>query len=617
MSQKAITPQHFLTIKTPIYHKWWRYEMQDVSFDYNRCIVRLGGSLYRLDSQTFEPVWHMQMPHNNDSNHTNTPLFAQTERLIFSKAVFNKERDEACICAIDAESGALAWSVRVPASTSTPHFDNGRLRYLQWDKDWHKQMVFLEPQTGREVQRVKLSAEHKRYTFHRAGQTQFTCEKKTTSNMYVLDWNTYPQLSEPILESQSIKHVLAAANRLYVLGYSRERKTNILSVIDGQTDEPIFQTDIPNDAPWLQGGSFTLPYVQALGGSEYVILTIRAKDDRKTVCFDVASGQANWWHTHNGFRSYTYTQRRLFLRDDQYEGKLAEVDIATGSISSYELPQPIKRRLISFGDFVRHGDSRRGYHVYHFDQSIERPVVEIDLDTVEQTYPIRNLKELVITELHPMELKEKRYYEAVEIAKQTGDFEQLYTVMCDVFELEFVHPATKEYIESTIHTEKIAGPMNLKGFATQYKNIASYHHYFDDETSPVDKYMPGLPIGSMTYGEEFYLFFESGRMIGAHHDSQWSEYFYDLWERCDRDVIGALQDYVNDYGVVTYSQFAEFIRICREEHGVTEQDEFEARMTFENYIAAVEKSCGSPYVDVEGDMIFSTTFDGFSSYFYD
>ena len=199
-----------------------------------------------------------------------------------------------------------------------------------------------------------------------------------------------------------------------------------------------------------------------------------------------------------------------------------------------------------------------------------------------------------------MTSKEKlqQFYKAAEAAQQTNKFEALYQTMCTVFKVKSIHHSVKHYIETTINTKKIPGVFTMKGFAEAYKSCGSIRHFYANKEISEDILLPAFYFAYESGGQEYYMFFESGRVLGPHHDSMWNEYFDTVYNRCKPDVQNALNVFQSIYGLstFTYIQFEKLQRILREQYGVHSDRDFYKNMVSKasgtaDFIAALRACC--------------------------
>jgi len=199
------------------------------------------------------------------------------------------------------------------------------------------------------------------------------------------------------------------------------------------------------------------------------------------------------------------------------------------------------------------------------------------------------------------ESKYQQFLDAVKTAQKSRNFNELYTTMCEVFQIASIHPAVKEYIESTIESEIIPSPLYCEGFAKSYKNVAPIVHYYGDDRIPKDKFLPAIQFAYSASGHEYYLFLESGAVVGRHHDPFWAEYFDDIFTKNSHNVDKALQKFLSIYGLTTftYTQFSKMQRICREEYGIDSPKKFPGILKGDDFVKILTE-CGK---DENGKII--------------
>ncbi len=163
--------------------------------------------------------------------------------------------------------------------------------------------------------------------------------------------------------------------------------------------------------------------------------------------------------------------------------------------------------------------------------------------------------------------------------------------MCEIFQIASIHPSAKEYIESTIDIEIITGPVYMEGFAKSHKGAVLFEHYYSDNKIPKDKLFPGIQFSHTLSGHEYYLFWESGQVVGAHHDSIWADYFDDIFIE-NYDIDKSLRKFLSIHGVTTftYTQFAKMQHICREDYGITTPKEFPGNLKGDDFVKILTES---------------------------
>lgn len=181
--------------------------------------------------------------------------------------------------------------------------------------------------------------------------------------------------------------------------------------------------------------------------------------------------------------------------------------------------------------------------------------LELDLSKVDfRPAPMRDL--LAGTTQSPLQKAlddlEKAVVTAQKDPKKLGN---LYKKMQRIFNCGPLAADTKAYIEATINTEKLPGPLFFDGFSAAVKTAETFDKLMG--VGPDDQLFPGLLVASETYGQYFYLMLETGRVVSAHHDSLFPEYGSDAWRKAVKKVKkdkkpAAFCRYMEDY----YSGFS-------------------------------------------------------------
>ncbi len=376
------------------------------------------------------------------------------------------------------------------------------------------------------------------------------------------------------------------------------------------------QVVVPKEGGWLGDGwelDRGMFYLVPADADGLVVLFLKQSGERKrraSAGFDVPGQKVLWRAEHERIRGYRSLYGCLwFSRDRAFDNRLCAVDPLTGEIT----PTSLKAGHLRVDGGMLWSSSQSFYEMSPPDAAAE--AIDVDLRDPALRCSVEQLADSLTGPTHPMEVKKRRYFEAVAAARETGRFEELYATMCEVFEVTAVHPAARTYIESTIDTEKVDGPLYLEGFATSYKGIGSYYSHFSDQGSPRDRYFPGIKIAGARLGQEFTLCFESGAVIGQDPEMQ-LETIDGLRKRHGGDVVAAVESYVRTYGTISYDLFADFLRICRERYGVASPKELTAKMTGSDYVAALQESCGDPLGrDARFDLVLHLTFEAFSDAF--
>ncbi len=215
-----------------------------------------------------------------------------------------------------------------------------------------------------------------------------------------------------------------------------------------------------------------------------------------------------------------------------------------------------------------------------------------------------------------------QFITAVKAAQESKNFDDLYATMRDVFQLKSIHPSVKAYVESTIDVEQVAGPFYFEGFGKSYKGVALITHYYVDSHLPKDRFLPAIQFAYEQSGHEYYLFLESGQVVGGHHDSIWLHHFDHYFRKNHHDFDAALQEFLSNYGLVTftYTQFAKIQHICREVHGITSPKEFPGALKGDDFVDILTESGKDEdgkircYLD---DMVLSDFLEGMIDCFDD
>lgn len=215
-----------------------------------------------------------------------------------------------------------------------------------------------------------------------------------------------------------------------------------------------------------------------------------------------------------------------------------------------------------------------------------------------------------------------QYITAVEAAKKSKNFDELYVTMREVFQLNAIHPSVKTYIESTIDMEHIAGPLYVDGFGKGYKGVGNIDHYYADERVPKDRLFPAIHFAYAPSGHEYYLFLESGQVVGGHHDTIWVHHFDHFFSKNQHDFDRALRAFLSTYGLetYTYTQFAKMLRICREEYSISSAKEFPGTLNGDDFVHILTESGKDEngktvcYLD---DMVLSDFLEGMIDCFDD
>jgi len=185
-----------------------------------------------------------------------------------------------------------------------------------------------------------------------------------------------------------------------------------------------------------------------------------------------------------------------------------------------------------------------------------------------------------------------QFITAVKTAQESKNFDALYATMCEIFQLNSIHPSAKEYIESTINMEHVAGPLYFDGFGKSHKGVSLINHYYVDTHIPKDKFLPAIQFAYSPSGHEYYLFLESGQVVGGHHDTLWVHHFDHVFSKSNRNFDRALRKFLSTYGLetYTYTQFAKMQRICREEYGINSAKEFPGALKGDDFVKILTES---------------------------
>ncbi len=219
-------------------------------------------------------------------------------------------------------------------------------------------------------------------------------------------------------------------------------------------------------------------------------------------------------------------------------------------------------------------------------------------------------------------MKRERFIKAVELTKKDRDFNKLYNVMYDVFEIKTIHESVKKYIETTIDIETIEGPVYFDGFGKSYLKASSLNYHYNDSAIPKGKLLPALYIAYFDSGYEYLVFFETGQVFGGFHNSLWTSYFDNIFDKYDGDVNRALKIFENTYGLktFTYNQFLKMQNICREEYGIKSPNDFPGKLRGADFVKILKKSGKDEngktvcYID---DIVSSNVLEGLINSFND
>lgn len=202
-----------------------------------------------------------------------------------------------------------------------------------------------------------------------------------------------------------------------------------------------------------------------------------------------------------GDRAFACCKGKLWLLDP--ETKPEETEIA---VDSYSRPACTADAIFYHTD----GD---GISQLHSGMPLSPSAIHIP------EFPLRDAKDILGMEV-PMNHEEKRtkFLQAVEATRSGAmGFEALYSLMKRVFEIANLDEGTCAYIEQTINQDRLPGPLFFEGFGKASAKVGTWHSLFG--YGPKDELFPGLLVATETAGHYFYLRFELGAVVSAHHDS--------------------------------------------------------------------------------------------------
>ncbi len=531
--------------------------ISDFSDAHGVTILRtMSGKIHRLD-KSYLPMWCV----NEESRKKGISAFGKIKSMICTpdfvvvKKVVNKTQKEIYLYAIDVHTGTIEW-ITPTEKGIPPKTDGNYIITREGDNTLH-----IDIQTGALIKTTPVIEEE--------NDPKLYSGFPEKANIFILEKN---------YTTFRAQHTLN--NVFYLRGFERDTKEKIIFMIDEEKKAIVHETRFPENTPWWDKDYHE--YIIPVDENGTVLFYFEYRKEVKkyhTVCYNLKSNTILWQSEHTVSRSYTvYNDIIWFIdRENGYENEvICSVDKNTGSI---EKTSHKAGMLLVSGDYLV--NKRLKYYEFFTFNKGQEIISEINSDT--PGCPVVKLTDAIKNPRPEGVVKKETFITAVEQARKDGNFDKLYAVMCEVFEIKQVHPAARNYIEQTLDKKAIAGPMHLDGFAVSYKHIAPYHHYFRDETSPRNKLMPGIVIGSLTWGQEYYLFFESGVVIGAHHDSLWSEYFYDIWQNEKKNVEQALKVFTNQYGIMNYNDLNRFITLCIEKYQVNSFGEFGKKIKQKDY----------------------------------
>ena len=119
-----------------------------------------------------------------------------------------------------------------------------------------------------------------------------------------------------------------------------------------------------------------------------------------------------------------------------------------------------------------------------------------------------------------------------------------------------IHKKVKDYLTALKAGELDAGPLNLTPFADLHRGCFYYPDLFGFGLE--ERFFPGVLFASETYGVEFYLLFETGRVISLHHDATFFEVARDVWDDCGEHILAFERRFPQQGALLDIAQLMRF-----------------------------------------------------------
>ena len=524
-----------------------------------------GHVLYGLDMQANRLAWTLDgLPPPEDLGWSwkRLPLLAKTADLAVVASYVGRNRERVWLLAVEPRKGELAWRkplawFRRPTSgktiyeqtffgiaTTGAHLVVMENRAQQGEEPF---LLWLDPTTGETVHACPAPVS-KDPAVVTGGFLYFIGARGREQGLYRVPAAPGADAVEQLLDTFVVS-LSAQGDSLYLV-HTQE---------DEETGDLLDWTFVCWDARTLEVRASCVRHWDDDRNWPRLMTTDPAHPDhvvahRDTLLWglDLGSGETLWEHTvpfSTSIKQVLLAPHDALLNADQ---GVQGLDLLTGARSDLGMDGVIEH-IVAAGDYLL---TSHGFHTgscLYVAQETPGDPAHPGPTSGDETWTRRKLRDLL-----PDLLTDPRDELQALFAKAAGrrSLTSFFKAFRRLIGAGQVHKKVKDYLIALKAGELDAGPLYLTPFADLHRGCFFYPDLFG--FGPEERFFPGLLFASETYGVEFYLMVETGKVISLHHDATFYEVAGDVWETCDQRVRAFEKRFPEEGALLDIAQLARF-----------------------------------------------------------